>query len=240
MQQPETSEAGHMQFDENEKINLAQFRSLLDSRYSCRAFLPDQISDDVITDIVTAAQQVPSWCNAQPWQVIVTRGEETDKLRDLVYRLAQEEPTNPDITYPLQYTGVYKDRRRTCGWQLYDAVGVKKGDRDASLRQSLENFKFFGAPHVAVITTEADLGPYGVLDCGAFVTAFTLAATAAGLASIPQAALARHSAHLRAHFDIPSSRHIVCVISFGYEDALHPANAFRTQRADLSEVLVLK
>lgn len=103
-----------MQSDDIEKTTLAQFRSLLGSRYSCRAFLPDQISDSVIKDIVVAAQQVPSWCNAQPWQVIVTRREETDKLRDLVYVLAQEEPTNPDITYPLQYTGVYKDRRRTC------------------------------------------------------------------------------------------------------------------------------
>lgn len=229
-----------MQSENTEEVTLAQFRALLDKRYSCRAFLLDQIPDAVITDIVAAAQQVPSWCNAQPWQLIVTRGEETDKLRDLMYQVAQVEPVIPDVTYPAQYTGVYKDRRRACAWQLYDAVGVKKGDLEASRDQSLENFKFFGAPHVAVITTEADLGPYGILDCGAFVTAFTLAAAAAGVASIPQAALARHCTQLRSHFGIPDSRHILCVISFGFEDSAHPANSFRTERADLSEVLVLK
>jgi len=40
------------------------------------------------------------------------------------------------------------------------------GDREASKRQTLENFRMFGAPHVAIITTERKLGTYGVLDCG--------------------------------------------------------------------------
>jgi hypothetical protein len=29
---------------------------------------------------------------------------------------------------------------------------------------------------------------------------------------------------------------VVCGISFGYEDAQHPANAFRTRRASLPQV----
>ena len=35
--------------------------------------------------------------------------------------------------------------------------------------------------------------------------------------------------------DIPQNRQILCAISFGYGDPDHPANSFRTSRADLPE-----
>jgi len=214
--------------------------ALLKRRHSCRAFLPDPVADAAINQIVSTAGRVPSWCNAQPWQVVVTRAAETDRLRDALFAEAAKGTHQPDIAFPERYSGIYKERRSTCGWALYDAVGVTKGDRDASARQMMQNFRLFGAPHLALITTEAELGPYGVLDCGAFVTGFTLAAQALGIASIPQAALAALSPFLRDWFDLPENRQIVCGISFGYEDADHPANAFRTDRAPLDETLSWK
>jgi len=211
--------------------------ALLRRRHSCRAFLPDAIDDETINRIVETAQRVPSWCNAQPWQVAVTRPNETDRLRDALMREATTAPATPDIPFPKQYTGPFKTRRSDCGWALYDAVGVKKGDRAASNAQSMENFRLFGAPHFALITTEADLGPYGVLDCGAFVTAFTLAAQALNVASIPQAAVAAYSPFLRNWFKLPDTRQVVCGISFGKANETHTANSFRTTRAPFNEVL---
>jgi len=219
------------------QLSFETFEAVLDERYSCRAFLPQQVPVETIKKIVRAAQKVPSWCNAQPWQAIIVSGDETDKFRDALTGVMMSSSHNADFEFPARYTGVYKTRRSECGWQLYDAVGVKKGDRAASMRQMAENFRMFGAPHVAIITTEKELGTYGVLDCGGFVTGFTLAARAAGIASIAQAALAGYSNEVRAHFDIPPNRQIVCVISFGFEDADHPANAFRTTRADVEEVI---
>ena len=87
----------------------------------------------------------------------------------------------------------------------------------------LENFRFFGAPHVAFVTSPAALGAYGILDCGAFITGFMLAAQALGLASIAQA--------------VPEDRHILCGISFGYGNTAHPATSFRTARAAVGEVM---
>jgi len=211
--------------------------ALLSRRHSCRAFLPDPIADATIEQIVSTAQKVPSWCNAQPWQLIVTRAPETDRLRDALYAHAKSAPHAPDIPFPSRYADAYQDRRRTCGWALYQAVGINKGDRAASTQQMLENFRFFGAPHMALITTEADLGPYGLLDCGAFVTAFTLAAEALDVATIPQAAIAGFAPFLRDWFALPDTRQIVCAISFGRSDKTHPANSFRTDRAPLNEAL---
>jgi len=219
----------------NSDINTLQ--ALLRRRHSCRAFLPGPVPEDLVAQIVTTAQAVPSWCNAQPWHLIVTRAAETDRLRTALTEEAASQPAAPDIPFPAQYTGAYKSRRSACGWALYDAVGVTKGDRAGSAAQMMENFRFFGAPHIALITTEADLGPYGVLDCGAFIAAFTLAAEALGIASIPQAAVAAYAPFLHRWFGIPATRQVVCAISFGFEDTDHPANSFRTARAPLTDVL---
>lgn len=219
--------------------DLETLESVLHRRHSARAFRPDPVPDDVIVRITQAAGRAPSWCNAQPWQVIVTRKAETDRFRARLYATATTEPAQPDLDWPKQYTGPYLDRRRACGFQLYDAVGIAKGDRAASHAQMLENFRLFGAPHVAIVTSEADLGTYGVMDCGGFIALWTVAAAAAGVASVPQAAVAAFAPLLRTEFGIPDHRHILCAISFGYADTAAPINGFRTDRATLDEVLTL-
>lgn len=210
---------------------------ILGARYSCRAFRSDPVPRDTVERIVTAACRVPSWCNAQPWQAIITDGAETDRFREALFAHAQANSSQPDLDWPKQYVGRYKDRRRACGWQLYEAVGIEKGDRAASMAQMMENFRLFGAPHMAILTSEADLGTYGVMDCGGFITGFCLAAQALGVATIPQAAIAGHGRFVHEFFGIPDSRLVIAAISFGFEDADHPANRFRTTRAPLDEVI---
>ncbi|RYY63625.1 MAG: nitroreductase [Comamonadaceae bacterium] len=217
-------------------LDPAAFERLLDARWSCRGFLPTPVPRPVVDRILEAAQRTPSWNNTQPWQVIVTQPAATEALRQAL-QAEQPEPVGFDIAPPAEYRGVYAERRRACGWALYDAVGIAKGDREASARQSNENFRFFGAPHMALVTTDATLGAYGVLDCGAWVNNFLLAAASHGVASVAQAALARRAAFLHRWFAIPADRQVVCAISFGFADPDHPANRFRTTRAPLGEVV---
>lgn len=213
---------------------------ILSARFSCRAFQPTPVLRQDIERIVAAAQKVPSWCNAQPWQLVVTTGAATDRFRDALYETAGTTAPAPDMPWPDGYPGIYGDRRRACGFQLYDAVGIEKGDRAASARQMMENFRLFGAPHVAIVTSPNALGPYGAMDTGGFVTAFCLAAQALGVATIPQAAIAAHAPFVRAHFGIADDRQILCAISFGYADPDHPANRFRTDRASVADVVEWK
>lgn len=213
---------------------------LLTARHSCRGFQDRPVPDEVIAQVVQAAGRAPSWCNAQPWQVIVTKGAETERLRSALMAAPGSRPTAPDVPGPEGYPGVHGDRRRTCGWQLYEAVGVEKGDRAGSARQAMENFNLFGAPHTAILTTTPALGTYGALDCGGFLMSFCLAAQALGLATVPQAAVAFHSDVVREVLEVPEDRLILCAITFGYEDTDHPANGFRTERAPLSEILEIR
>jgi nitroreductase len=42
---------------------------------------------------------------------------------------------------------------------------------------------------------------------------------------------------LREVLGIPAGRRVVCGISFGYADTSHPANSYRTRRAEQAEVV---
>ncbi|MEP2919344.1 nitroreductase [Sulfitobacter sp.] len=211
---------------------------ILHDRRSCRAFLPDPVPDADLTRIVQEARHVPSWCNAQPWQVDITKGAGTERLRAaLIDTAAKGTPMTPDLDWPTRYSGAYGQRRRNCGFQLYRAVGVEKADRAGRKAQMLRNYALFDAPHVAIVHSPAELGPYGAMDTGGFVTAFTLAATALGIATIPQAAIAAYAPLLKEHLGIAQDRLILCAISLGYEDKDDPANSFRTPRAETDEII---
>lgn len=206
---------------------------LLAARFSCRGFRADEVPEDDIRAILTSAARTPSWCNVQPWHVDIVSGDSLRRLRD---DLRADASLGSDYPLPPGYEGVHAERRREVGWQLYQAVGVAKGDREGSLREMLRNFEFFDAPHVAVVSAPAPLGVYAAIDCGLFVQSFLLAAQARGVATVAQAALAQKSEFLRGWLNLPDDRLIVCGISFGYADPEHPANSFRAGRAPLHEM----
>jgi len=52
------------------------FAHLVQGRHSCRKFTGRQVARKTIEDILRIAQHTASWCNSQPWQIIVTQGDE--------------------------------------------------------------------------------------------------------------------------------------------------------------------
>ena len=211
---------------------------LLHTRYSCRAFLPEPLPRTTIAHILATAQRTASWCNAQPWQLHIASGATLQRLRQALQAHVATAAPAPDLPWPREYRGVYQERRRECGWGLYEALGIAKGDRAASARQAAENFTMFGAPHVAIISSDEALGTYGAVDCGAYVAQFMLAAHSLGVGCIAQAALAAYPSVLREVLGIGTDRSIVCGISFGPPNLAHPANQFRTTRADPADSVV--
>ncbi|MFJ3799075.1 nitroreductase [Streptomyces sp. NPDC090088] len=215
------------------------FEGLLRRRWSCRAYLPDQVPDHVIARMFGMAQRTASWCNTQPWHVHLTKGEATRRLARSLTEHARTRQQVSDLEAPARYRGVYRDRRREAGHALYASLGIEKTDLAAREAQLLKNFEFFGAPHVAIITGDRDQGVYGAIDCGGYVANLLNAGTSLGIATVPQAAIAMHSDHVRTHLRIPEDQLIVCAVAFGYPDTAHPANRFRTTRADLAETVVV-
>jgi nitroreductase len=217
---------------------IGALESLLNERYSVRAFQPREVPRETIEHVLATAQRTASWCNSQPWQVLIVSGEAKERFRKAIYAEASRGlGEDYDFTPPREYVGVYLERRRESGFQLYNTLGIARGDKAAYAKQALENYNFFGAPHLAVIHTNEPLGIYGAIDCGGYVSNFMLAAQALGLGTIPQAAIARHSGLIRRHFNLPDDRRVVCGISFGYADDAHKVNSYRTSRARVADTV---
>lgn len=216
------------------KADELSLASVIERRHSHRAFLSEPVPHEVIQRMFALASRAPSWCNTQPWHAYVTEDGATERFRAALQDdvRAQNWPA-PDIAMPSEYRGAHLERRRECGWQLYEAVGVTRGDREASARQSAQNFELFGAPHVAVITVDAALGSYGVLDVGVFVGHLLLVAESLGVAAIAQAAIATRAPVARRFFEIPDAEAVLLGVSFGWSDDEHPANSFRTHRVEV-------
>src|SRR5260221_6281374 len=177
--------------------------NLLASRFSCRAFLPQPVPRATIDRILAAAQKTASWCNSQPWQLVIASGAATKKFRDVIYGAASSgKPNSGDLPFPREYRGVYLERRRESGFQLYNSLGIPRGDKAAYARQALENFNFFGAPHIAIVHTDEALGVYAAIDCGGYVTSFMLPPQALGVPTMPQAGLAFHFGGVRRPFGL--------------------------------------
>lgn len=208
---------------------------VMQARYSCRAFLPDPVPQDVIEMVLRTARHTASWNNTQPWQVLVTRGDETDRFRKVLLNEVQSGKPGPDLPWPEAYPDELGERRRTCGYALYNAVGIAREDRAARAMQTMRNFELFDAPHVAILHMPKVLGSYGALDAGGFLTTFMTAATAQGLGTIAQAAVAAYPAMIRSHFGLTDDRVILCAISFGYAKTDHPVNKYRTDREEIED-----
>lgn len=209
---------------------------LLGARHSARAFTDEPVPRAVIDDVLTKAQRSPSWCNTQPWQVHVISGAAQARFSKVLGDAVLTVPQSADLGLPT-YSGLSAERRRESGYALYEAIGIAREDKEARALQGFKNFSFFGAPHTIVLTTDRDLGQYGVLDCGAYLGTLMLLLAEAGLGSIAQGAIAMYSDVVRDFLDLGEDRQVVCAISFGHEDASDPVNAFRTSRAPLTEAV---
>lgn len=99
------------------------------------------------------------------------------------------------------------------------------------------NWELFGAPVVMFLFCHEVVGVYGVLDAGIYLQSLMLAATAEGLGTCAQAALAMYPSVVRRHFEVPEGYKLLCGVSLG-----HPAdddvNRFRPARAPLSELVL--
>ena len=186
-----------------QKDRIGVLEELLGERYSVRAFLPagGRPQDHRARPHRRAAYRVLVQQPAVAGRDRERRGQGALPQGDLA-EAASGAPKASDFPFPREYLGVYLERRRESGFQLYNTLGIIRGDKAAYAKQALEKSDFLGAPHVAIIHTDEPLGIYGAIDCGAYVGNFMLAAQAPGLGTNPQAALARQSALIRKHFDL--------------------------------------
>jgi nitroreductase len=213
------------------------------SRRSVRAFTPQDVPDETIRAILSAAARAPSGSNIQPWRVYVLKGEAKRTLSATLHadRNAHPDEETPQYQYyPTKWREPYQSRRRKVGWDLYSLVGIQRGEHEKMFRQHGRNFDFFDAPVGLIFTIDADLEQGSWLDYGIFLQTVMLAARAYGLDTCPQAAWAYHHVSVRKAMDLPESELVVCGISLGYADEGAIENTLTTERMTLDQFVTFR
>lgn len=201
------------------------------ARTSIRAFRPEPLDRDVLEQIFGAAQAAPSWCNVQPWRAVVTSPPRTAPLGAALVRAASGQGfLAPEVPFPKEYPSPHREHRASCGKALYRAMDIARDDQAARHDAWLRNFVFFDAPHVAIVSYDARLGPYGALDVGIWLGYLLTAATTLGVATCPMASLAGYPKALRAELALPETDTILFGLALGHALDGAPANGFRTSR----------
>ena len=211
------------------------FYDVLERRRSVRAFRPEPIAEARLQKIFRAAQQAPSNCNTQPWLCAVVSGERLEVLRAAIPEAFTAGQWTMDFPYDGQYQGVYKERQYQAATDLYSAMGIAREDKAGRNEQFMQNFRFFGAPHVAFIFLPEPFGLREAADCGMYAQSVMLALTAEGLASCPQTALSFFADPVREVLNVEPSNKLLMGISFGYEDTSASVNQCKPGRGALSE-----
>lgn len=217
----------------------ASVDAAIESRFSCRAFLPKPVPRETIEEILRVARRAPSGVNAQPWKVYVLQGASRDALvakvcatHDAIFAnplVGAEYPEEYDY-YPEQWVPPYSERRRENGWGLYGVVGIAKGEKEKMHAQHQRNFRFFDAPVGFMFTIDRVMGRGSLVDYGTFLQNVMLGARARGLHTCPQAAWLRFSKIALPHVGAGPDEMLVCGMSMGYADETAKVNTFHTPR----------
>jgi nitroreductase len=207
------------------------------TRRSVRAYKPDSVPVEIVREIVALGRHAPSGSNIQPWRVHVLTGVSLKRVGDALQQaFLVDTPERRDYAYytdPIEEP--YLARRRECGWGLYGALGIARGDRGKSKAYRAGNFNFFGAPVGLVFTIERKLEKGSWLDYGMFLQTIMLAARARGLHTCPEASIANYPDIVRRELGISTEWVVICGMALGYADADAIINTFQPPRIGLDE-----
>ncbi|HEX7819532.1 MAG TPA: nitroreductase [Sphingobium sp.] len=219
--------------------SFGTLRDLALARRSIRGFRANPVPDAVLRDALALAQQAPSNCNTQPWDVHLVSGAALERVRAaLVEASSAGRPVVEDFPQHAGYRGVHRDRQIGSAKALYGALGIERGDKAGRIKAALDNFRFFGAPHAAFVFLSEHYGVREAADCGMFAQTLMLALAARGVGSCAQGAIGHRADIVRAELGVADSQRLLFAIAIGQEDAAHPANAARTDRAAVDDAVV--
>ena len=204
----------------------------LAERHSCRAFLDKAVPKTLIESLLESAAKSPSGANMQPWQVAVVTGNTKQQLQDrMLEAFSKGVRGSMDYTYyPNNWIEPFDYRRKACGAQLYDSLGIERSDKQRRLDQWAANYRAFDAPVMLLFFLDGSLETGSYIDYGMYLQSLMLAAQEQGLATCPQAALADYPDIIKETLDYADDTVLICGMALGYEDKEAAVNQYRTPR----------
>lgn len=210
------------------------------SRHSVRAFTSQAVTREQIERLLERARWAPSGGNLQPWWIHVVAGAELAALIERVEARLPEYPMGEGgdyNVYPPKLKDPYRTRRYRCGEDLYASIGVERADKLGRLAQFANNFHCFGATTAMFFTIDRSMEQGQWSDLGMLIQTIMLLAREEGLHTCAQESWSAWSPTLTEFLGIPDEHMVFCGLAIGYKDESAPINQWRTERAELDELV---
>jgi len=207
----------------------------MQQRRSARVFLKKPVSRALVEEVLACAGLAPSAINLQPWEYVITYGEEKERLTRRIIQAHGELKVScgPGTASPLPER--YANRSRGASQGLKPHIAALGSDFNRFIEEG--SCSFYGAP-IAIIVVIDKLFPHlRYLDVGLSVAYLLLAAEAKGLATCPIGLVTAYSDEIADVLSIPKEKEILLAIALGYADEKSPINIFKTKREPLTEII---
>ena len=213
------------------------------SRRSIRAFKPDPVPKEVLTELLDVARWAPSGANAQPWEFFVLTGEVLDKLH---HTMVEKVPSGeimkprPDIEMFVKHAkGPYAKRQGKLFNQLFHLADLLEPEKGKTKKQRWWELSVsgYGAPAFIIIVADKSASGWFIFDIGLITQTIALAAQEYGLGTCIVGGAAAFPEEMRRIASIPESKRGIIGIAIGYPDWESPLNNLRTERVPVEELV---
>ena len=219
------------------------YDDVVKSRRSIRGYLDKPVPRAVIEEVLTLAMRSPTSMNTQPWHFHVITGEPLDRIRKgNVERNVAGVPDSREFRMGPPYAGVHRDRQVEIAVQLFQAMGIERGDKEKRMDWVLRGFRQFDAPVSIVITYDKALagGDIPPFDCGGVVNCIVNTAWSRGLGCVINSQGIMQSPVVREEAGIPDDQVIQTCVAMGWPDETFPANAVVSTRKSVDEAATFR
>ncbi len=203
-------------------------------RRSIRGFKPDPVPQALLEEIIALANRAPSSMNTQPWHLHVLTGAPLEAVRKgNSERMLAGVPPQREISDHGQYDGVHRERQIEIAIQLFEAMGIKRDDKEMRQDWVMRGFRQFDAPVSVVVCFDKSLEERGTIahfDLGAVTYGLVLAAWSRGLGAVINGQGIMQSPVVREHAQIPDDQVILTCVALGWPDDAFSANGVKSRR----------
>ncbi|RPD89801.1 nitroreductase [Neisseria weixii] len=222
---------------------MLDFETTVKTRQSIRKFLPAEMTEAEIKQILTDAQNAPSACNTQPWLVHIASGETLQRLHKIIGERFREGKFSPDFEFDQsKFTGIYEPRWRNQYAHVFTtSFGVPREDKAGRRAVIEQNITGYGAAHMAFLFMPGvDNHDVNIAaDMGMYSQTFLLSLTARGFGGIPMLFLGLFADDIRRELGVSGDYKLLHGIAFGHPDWDARQNKTHLGRVPVEESAVL-
>jgi nitroreductase len=211
--------------------------NVVKGRRSIRKYLPKEVPQKLIAEILDEARWSPSWGNTQLWEFYVLTGKSLARFKEMtIQKSLAGEVQSRDVPMPENWPAAMKLRYVELGKVVLTSLGIKREDKESRDKYYMDMVSLFGAPCLILpCISKENLVEYGMLDIGLITQTICLLAHDKGLGTCLEAAVVRYPAAIKQIAAIPDNLRITVGIALGYPDNNSPLNNFERERSKIEE-----